>query len=147
MELIKINFKNTDGKIEHMNSVNNAGISSNALELLKSYCSASYFSSLWKRGKYVKSECSSDDIYVCAATDGKGCGVLLTRYNDNDEAEAKSVDIVLQSIPKNSLLRAYVLDKSNNMTQYYETSCEHKRIELILDLPSYTSHYIEIIKQ
>ena len=130
MELIKIDFRKTNSKIKNTNN--------SLLRALKSLAKPLELS------EYVKEECTNKDIYVCSATNGKDCGVLLTHYNDNDCTDKTSADIVLSGIPKNSSISVYILDENNDMTLYNEITSSSTRCEIILDLPLFTSYYIEI---
>ena len=100
--------------------------------------------------EYVKEECTNKDIYVCSATNGKDCGVLLTYCNGTDEI---IIDVVLEGIFEGSYIKVYELNKENNMSLYNEFTVgycrddEEPKAEIILNMPLFTSYYIEIINK
>ena len=109
-------------------------------ECLKTYYSIAYFSNLLELGNYVPEASTSEDIYVCSATDGEKCGILLTHYNDETATPAKEVQISLSNVQIGAKAKIYVLDEANNMTFLKETCSD----EFSLELPLYTSYYISI---
>ena len=109
-------------------------------ECLKTYYSIAYFSNLLELGTYVNEECTSGDIYVCSATSGDKCGILLTHFNDETDTGAKEVTLSLENVPSGAKAKIYVLDEANDMALFKETDAN----SITLDLPLYTSYYVSI---
>ncbi len=51
---------------------------------LKGYYPFVMFRDLRKLGSYVPTECSIENIYTCAATDGSNAALMLTHYHEDD---------------------------------------------------------------
>jgi hypothetical protein len=78
-------------------------------EPLKGYYSFVMFDNLVKLGKYAKCEYKKDDVYTCAATDGKNGAVMLTHFDDVDEAPAEDVRLELKGLYGQKLRAQVVL--------------------------------------
>ncbi len=65
------------------------------LEKLKGYYAFTAFRELARLGNSVKTDAVSGDIYSCAAQGGDKAAIMLTRYQDEDEAlpEAVALDV------------------------------------------------------
>ena len=106
--------------------------------------SIAYFSKLLELGTYVNEECDCKDIYACAATNGQKAGILLTHYNNNDSTEGKLLEITVASAWQGSFARVYKLDGECDMTVVQELKLDSGDIKLCLDMPLFTSYYVEI---
>ena len=114
-------------------------------EPLKGYYSFVMFDNLVKLGKYAKCEYKKDDIYTCAATDGKNGAVMLTYYSENDDSEMKTVELEIQGNAKKSKAEVYLLDENNDLKlvsyHYFTTD----RFALILDMKIHNSYMIKVV--
>ena len=115
-------------------------------EPLKGYYSFVMFDNLARLGRYAECEYHKDDVYTCAATDGKDGAVMLTYYSENDEAEAKTVELEIQGIAKKSKAEVYLLDENNDLKlvsyQYFTTD----KFALILDMKIHSSYMIKVVE-
>ena len=115
-------------------------------EPLKGYYSFVMFDNLVKLGKYAECEYMKDDIYTCAATDGKDGAIMLTYYSEDDESETKTVELEIQGNEKKSKAEVYILDEDNNLKllsyQYFTTD----KFALILDVKIHNSYMIKVVE-
>ncbi len=83
------------------------------LKPLKGYYPFKMFSTLYKLGTQVRSECDDGDVIVTSATDGNTCATMITYYAlDEDKAEAKTV-----KINTGVKMTCYLLDEDNDMQE------------------------------
>jgi len=115
-------------------------------EPLKGYYSFVMFDKLVKLGKYAECEYKMDDVYTCAATDGKDGAVMLTYYSEDDTAEMKTVELEIKGNCTKSKAELYLLDENNDLKlmsyQYFTTD----RFALILDMKVHTSVMIRVVE-
>lgn len=89
----------------------------------KGYFSYILFKELKKLGTYIPTEYYVNDIYSCAATDGKTHAVMLTYYHDDDTSPAKDVCLELENVAGPSKVSFYCVDE--------DVDCQLMREELI----------------
>ena len=97
-------------------------------ERLKGYYPFFMFNHLYRLEEAVAVECKSDDVWAAAAR-GDEQNVLVTYYNDNDEAPEKTVQIEFKNVrnPNGIRLSYYCLDKEHDCELVREeifTACE-----------------------
>ena len=114
---------------------------------LKTYYTFRMFRDLRRLGTHVKTEYRYGNVYVCAATDGKTGGILLTNYSEHDSDLAEDVTIDLENIiGKNGMrVKIYKLDEEHNGDLVYDESYEDWETSIRLHLDLFTTCYIEII--
>ena len=110
-------------------------------ECLKTYYSIAYFSNLLDLKNYVPEKATIQDLYTISAYDGNELGILLTHYNDDDNTEAKTVEIEFEGTKESTTATLYTLDGENDMTKS-EIKVENSKITL--EIPLYTSYYISV---
>lgn len=83
---------------------------------LKPYYTFRLFDKLAQLGQWVKTEHVVEDIYSCAATDGKESAVLLTHYNDDDSTTSKQVKLTFLNAKKSERVKVeyYLLDADHD---------------------------------
>ena len=121
----------------------NGLFNTDTFECLKTYYSIASFSNLLELGAYVPDTTSSNDVYVCTATNGSDSGMLITHYNNDDTTAEKEINITFEAAPKNSLVKIYVLDENNDMA-LLKTTEFNNNFSIKLNLPLFTTYYISI---
>ena len=114
-------------------------------EPLKGYYSFVMFDNLVKLGKYAECEYKNGDVYTCAATDGKNGAVMLTYYNEDDDSEAKTVELEIQGNRKKSKAEVYILDKDNNLQLIGEQYFATEKFSLIFNMEIHSSIMVKLI--
>ena len=86
------------------------------LETRKGYYAFYQFKDLRRLGTYVKIDSQNENIYACAATNGKDGAIFVTHYDDLDEAPAEDVCLQVTGMKAESRICAefYLLDAENN---------------------------------
>lgn len=115
-------------------------------ECLKGYYPFVMFDTLAKLGTQIPTEYSVENIYNCAATDGENHAVMLTHYNDDDNAPAKQVK--LGFIKNGGALKAsyYLLDETHNLTLMREETFTAENFGIYLEMPIHSSVLIKFEK-
>ena len=121
----------------------NGMFGTDTFEKLKGYYPIAYFSNLLDLGTYVKDECSENDIYACAATNGKDGALLLTYFNDDDSSAKKELDLTLEALPNNARVCVYVLDKTRDMEKIMELTV-NEFVKITLPVSVFDTYYVEI---
>ena len=82
----------------------------------KGYYAFYQFKDLRRLGTYVKIDSQNENIYACAATNGKDGAIFVTHYEDLDEAPAEDVCLQVTGMKAESRICAefYLLDEENN---------------------------------
>ena len=116
-------------------------------EPLKGYYSFVMFDNLVKLGQYAECEYKKDDIYTCAATDGKDGCIMLTYYSENDEAEMKTVDLEILANGKKNAAEIYLLDEERDLKLISRQHFTSERFELILDFNVHNSYMVKVVEE
>ncbi len=67
-------------------------------------------------GTWIRTESQDPDVYSCAATDGKDTAILLTNYNDKDDAPQKDVTVRFEEFGNTGKAEIYLLDAEHDLT-------------------------------
>lgn len=113
---------------------------------LKGYYPFKMFSQLYKMGTCVASEADDGKIYTVAAK-GDGCGaVMLTYFDDDDNAPAKEVEVCFENCDagKKMLAEYYLLDENNDMKLVRSEKFTSTSFTAYLDMNLFTTYLIKI---
>ena len=74
------------------------------------------FKDLRRLGTSVKIDSQNENIYACAATDDKNGAIMVTHYQDLDEADTEDVYLKIEGMKAENGIRAefYLVDEENN---------------------------------
>ena len=116
----------------------------------KTYYTFLAFAELRDLGGAVKTECD-EYLYSAAATNGEKSAVLLTYFNEADDAEKyKKTKLNLHniSLKTGEKIKAEVLllDEEHNLEPVREEIFESSDVSLYLDMPIYTSYLVRLSK-
>ena len=100
----------------------------------KGYYVFDQFKELRRLGTDVGAPAQTDNIYACAATDGKNGAVMLTYFDDVDEAPAEEVCLEIEGLGEGKAVRAqiYLLDGEHDNTLVREEIFTAKQCKLYL---------------
>lgn len=118
---------------------------------LKGYYPFRMFNALVKCGMSVEATSDYEPLYVCAAKEQAENGkmaVLVTHFDENDAAEAKSVKITLadMDITEPMKISYYILDETHDEELVREEIVTGKTAAAYLTLPNFTTYLIKIEK-
>ena len=117
---------------------------------IKGYYPFIAYRDLRELGTAVVSE-SSDFIYSLAATGGEQGAILVTHFNDSDDAIEKKVQLQIRGaeVPEGKLLRVqyYLLDEEHDLEQVRDELFSSGSFDLYLKMPLYTTYLIKIITE
>ena len=118
---------------------------------LKGYYPFRMFNALVKCGMSVEATSDYEPLYVCAAkeeTENGKMAVLVTHFDENDAAEAKSVKITLadMDITEPVKISYYILDETHDEELIREEIVTGKTAAAYLTLPNFTTYLIKIEK-
>ena len=73
---------------------------------------------LRKLGSEVQATTDEKDVYVTAASDGKRCAILLTRYNEDDNVRGKkTVKVQIEGLEEDAEIISHLTDSSHKYTE------------------------------
>ena len=113
---------------------------------LKSYYSLLFFSKLYRAENELSCSVEGEDIYALAASDGNTSWLMLTHYSDNDEGEAKQIEIELENIEGDVRLELYVLDGEHDGELVRADEFRSASFKTAMTLPLHTTCLIKIEK-
>jgi len=113
---------------------------------LKGYYPLYMFNVLYRLGESVASSSDDPDVTVCAASRDGEAAVMLTYFNDDDEAADKkvSVDLCDFGCKAGSEIEYYVLDKEHDLSLVAKQTYYGERFTPELTLSNYTSYLLKI---
>ena len=115
---------------------------------LKGYYPFLQFRDLRRLGTSVEVDAHVGDLYAAAATDGKNASLLLTRYDDLDEAPEETVEISLRGLPtKRTRAEICLLDATYNNELIRTEQLHGKTATLTLDVKLFDSILIKLIAE
>ena len=110
----------------------------------KAYYAIKSFSTLYKLGTEIKTEnYLNGDIYTCAATNGEKNAFLLTRYQDEDEAEVEEVEVKLTGLSGKTKVKYSLLDANTNLEVMREEVFTAEEVVLHLNMKLFDTYLIE----
>jgi hypothetical protein len=117
---------------------------SDTYKCLKPYYSFVAFNELVKLGYEIPCEYFVDDIYSCAATNGKDSAIALTYYNDDEASCEKEVKVSFTNMSGKKKAICCYLDAMNNLEPIREEIFTSDEFSLYLKMPLYTSVLVKI---
>lgn len=121
------------------------GLFSRDFKILKGYYPFVMFKHLLELGTYVKTEYNKNNIYSCAATDGKNHAIMISHYNNDDDAPAKQVVLECKNPEKGKRIKVqcYVLDDNNDMELSREEFFTTDEFNIYLNMGLFTTYLIK----
>ena len=113
-------------------------------ECLKGYYTFMMYSELVKLGTHIPTDYMKEDIYSCAATDGDNSAVMLSYYNDADEAEARSVKLEFEGGNMPLRVRVYVLDEEKDLEPVREEIFSADKFSVLIDMTINSSVLVKL---
>lgn len=113
-------------------------------ECLKPYYAFIMFDALAKLGTYVPTEYSKENIYNCAATDGKNYAAMLSYFDDELESGEKEVKVCFQNGSGKYKASCYVLDEEHDLELVREEVFTANDFAMYLTMPLNTSVLIKL---
>ena len=112
----------------------------------KPYYAFYYFKELPKLGDYIDAECSVENIYSVAATNGKDSALLLTHYNDDDSTEGKLVKVEFENVKsENGVKVEYILTDENHSAELIrEEIFTAEKFALYINMKLFDTYLIKI---
>ncbi|MBE6594679.1 MAG: hypothetical protein E7644_02650 [Ruminococcaceae bacterium] len=115
-------------------------------ERLKGYYPFYMFNQLYRQEKAVAVEREGDDVWAVAAK-GTEQNVMLTYYNDDDNAPAKDVKVTFQNVEnKNGVrLEYYCLDANHDAELVREEIFTATEFAAYIKMPLFTTYLLKIV--
>lgn len=113
-------------------------------EPLKGYYSFLMFRDLRRLGVHIPTERCVDDIYSCAATDGRNSAIMLTHFNDEESTPAKEVKLDISGIDGDVKIEYYLLDETHNLEIVREDIVTAEKFAAYLKMDNYANYLIKI---
>lgn len=115
------------------------------LQPLKGYYAFKAFSALRELGTCAHTETESEDLYACAATDGKAHRLLFTRFRDEDASPAETVKIAVKGVSGPVKATVYVTDETRDMAPLREEIFTAEEFALYLQAELFGIYLVEIV--
>ena len=112
----------------------------------KGYYPFPMFNVLYSLGNEVLSSTDDANTYVCAARNGDCAGVVLTRYNDDDETGAENVTVSLTGLGERTEAQLYLLDAQHDLKSVGRLIFSGDSFEWETEIPNFTC-YLIILKK
>lgn len=115
---------------------------------LKGYYPFKMFNELYKLKNCVQSSDNSEFVYNCAAVNENKAAIMVTYFNDDDNAEPQQIKINIDNFSSADGVTAkyYLLDENNDMALVREEIFTGDKYSSILTLPLYGSYLITLEK-
>ncbi|MBR4895708.1 MAG: hypothetical protein IKZ41_04705, partial [Clostridia bacterium] len=113
---------------------------------LKGYYPFAAFRDLRALGTWIPTESADPDVYTCAATDGESLAVMLTNYNDRDDAPAKEISLRIEGVEGPCAAEVYLLDAEHDLTLLNTQYFDADSFALRLDLGLYSTVLVKVGK-
>lgn len=121
------------------------GIFGRGSECLKGYYTFAMFRDLKKLGNWIPTGAPQENIYSCAATDGKETAVMLTYYSDDDLTEKANVTIEFDNVGKNKKALVYRLDENHDYELVSEEQFTNESFILHISMTLHAHAYVRIV--
>ena len=115
---------------------------------LKGYYPFYMFNQLYRLGENVTVSFDGVDGYACAAKNDTEAAVMLTHYNDDDQAESKTFAVDLNGFggENGAEIEYFVLDADRDLFSVGKSIYYGDRFTPVLEIPNLTSYLIKIRK-
>jgi hypothetical protein len=117
--------------------------------VLKGYYPFPMFDTLYRLGTCAQVSEIEDDAYACAARNENGAAILVTHFNDDDHAEAKSFSIDVEGFGTDAGtdVEIYLLDDTHDNRLVGKATYYGSRFSLELNFPNFTCYLIKLKKR
>ena len=104
------------------------------------------FKDLRRLGTAVKIDAQNENIYSCAAGDGKNGAIMVTHYQDLDEADAEDVCLKIEGMNAENGIRAefYLVDEENNCKLVREELLASNVFSLHLKMKLFDTYLVKL---
>ncbi|MBQ3064246.1 MAG: hypothetical protein IJC99_05560 [Clostridia bacterium] len=132
-----------DARPGAMNSLFNTDL---ICECLKGYYPFYMFNQLYRQKESVAVETEGDCVWAAAAAGEEQC-VMLTHFEDNDEAPAREVKVLFENVENKNGVRVeyYLLDADHDAALVREEIFTASEFAAYLTLPLFSTYLIKII--
>ena len=113
----------------------------------KNYYSLYMFNQCYRLGNEVASSTDSEDLHVCAATDGKDHALMFSHFNDDDDAAPKTVTLSMAGLEGTTTAEFYALDEAHDLTLVQKVSTNGDTLTWEIEVPNFTSYMVLLKKQ
>ena len=110
----------------------------------KTYYIYEMFRDLRKLGTYVPTTYREDGIYTCVATNEKEHGLMVSYFDDNDEAAPREVCIESANPYAKTKVEYYLLDETHNNQLARSEIFTAEKFQAYLTMTNYSTYYIKI---
>lgn len=111
-------------------------------DILKGYYPFKMFNTLYKLDEAVPVECIGEKVYACAAKGEGKKAIMLTYFDDDDNASADKVKLNITALDKSCTAKVYLLDEDKDLELVMEEKISAENTELDLDITLYCSYLI-----
>ena len=117
------------------------------LRPLKTYYVFEMFRDLRRLGDYIPTKYMCNGIYTCAATDHEGnYGIMISFFDDNDDAEPKSICIDFTNTTNKTKVEYYLIDENHDNALVREETFTADSFKAYIKMSNYSTYYIKITK-
>ena len=113
---------------------------------LKTYYIFEMFRDLRKLGTYVPTTYMDNGIYTVAATDENEYAMMLTYFDDNDDAPSREVCLEFENPYEKTKVEYYLLDENNDNQLVREEIFTADSFKSYLKMTNYSTYCIKITK-
>lgn len=114
---------------------------------IKGYYSFYQFKELRRLGTAVAIDVQKEQIYACAATDGKDGAIFLTHYDDVDEATTEEVCLRVKGLqaPKGVRVEYYLVDEDKDNKLVREEKFMSNEFSIYLPMKLFDIYLIKLV--
>jgi len=115
---------------------------------LKPYYTFKAFSCIARLENELVSE-TEDDVYIIASQKDDEACVMFTRYDDNDEAPTKDIEVDFSNEKpcKKITIEYYLLDENHNLELVREEYFSAPSFKVYIKMPNFTTYLLKIKKE
>lgn len=116
---------------------------------LKGYYPFLMYGELYNLGNQIEAKSDDDTVYVISSKDDNEIGIMITYFDDDDEAiKNKTIDIYIDGLENegDKKIQYYILDENHDMELYREDITSANCLHTYLDTSIYSTWFIRITK-
>ncbi|MDD6682216.1 MAG: hypothetical protein PUE61_03445 [Clostridiales bacterium] len=115
-------------------------------DCLKGYYPFKMFNTLYQLGTGVECTAEEEGIYACAARKDDHAAIMLTHFQDDDEAPAQDITLHFSGLKGEKGVKAdyYLLDENHDLVCIRQEIFTGNEAFIPLHLPSLTSYLVEL---
>ena len=104
------------------------------------------YGQMYRMGQQINSQSDDARIFAVAAKGEKEAGIMMTYFDDNDDAAAKEVTINLENLPGDGMktIEYYLLDRDNDMKLYRTDRTTAQSLTTVLNFNLYSTWYMKV---